>query len=402
MPLEQSRDENAHDARRTAEKRILGVASTAVFLAPLAAITSLLAERYVNFVGLLHAEEPSAGRPPQDARAYVSISIVSQPDAPLVKKGEPGTEGIQHGFETGCVLKLHGVYHWFTAEFPSDPLWVKTRLAHWISPDGRTWKRLDTLYESSGNFDGTDVRAALFAPMPIYDEKDDRWNLFYSSARCKPNTATEWLNNYEMRIWRAVSKKPGREGVGGPYEDVGVVMQPGKDSDKWEGLQGVDSFFPYRVGNHWCAFYGSAHTERRSVSWLVGLAAAPELAGPWRRLPELSPVVLDGKDNRRSDVENPIVFQLHSGRRIAVFDVLLRPCAIGYTVSDDGLHWSRASYIDLKRTPGLWVHDLRTPLGLIEEPNGSFTCFYTGYGTKAYSGYGCLGSVTLKLKEEVR
>jgi hypothetical protein len=359
----------------------------------------LLAAALVNFIGPLPAEERPTGRVVRDAAAYVSISILRQPDAPLVKKGDPGTEGIQHGFETGCVLKLDGAYHWFTAEFPSDPLWVKTRLAHWSSTDGKAWKRLDTLYESNGNFDGSDIRAALFAPMPVYNEKDGRWDLFYSSARCKPNTATEWLNNYEMRIWRAVSKKPGREGFGGPYKDIGVVMQPGKDSAPWEGLQGVDSFFPYRVDGRWYAFYGSARTERRPMSWLVGLAAAPELAGPWRRLPELSPVAIDERDNRRSDVENPIVLRLRSGRRIAVFDVLLRPLAIGYTISDDGLHWSRASYIDLKRTPNLWVHDLRTPLGLIEEPGGSFTCFYTGYGAKAYGGYGCLGSVTLKLTE---
>ncbi len=353
-----------------------------------------------NIVGRLNAEQPAASRPTKDAAARVSISVLSQPDLPLVKKGDPGTEDVLRGFETGCMLKLQGAYHWFTAEFPSDPMWIKTRLAHWTSPDGKTWKRLGTLYESSGNFDGTDIRGALFAPMPIYNEKDHRWDLFYSSSRCKPNTATEWLNNYDMRIWRAVSKTPGREGFSGPYQDVGVVMQPGKDSDKWEGLQGVDSFFPYQVGDRWYAFYGSAHTERRPMSWLVGLADAPALAGPWRRLPQFSPVAVGQAGSGRSDVENPIVLRLHSGRYIAVFDVLLRPYAIGYTVSDDGLHWSPASYVDLKRTPKLWVDNLRTPLGLIEEPNGSFTCFYTGYGTKAYDDYGCLGVVTLKLAEK--
>jgi hypothetical protein len=40
-------------------------------------------------------------------------------------------------------------------------------------------------------------------------------------------------------------------------------------------------------------------------------------------------------------------------------------------------------------TPTLWVDNFRTPLGLIEEPNGNFTCFYTGYGTKAFNDYGC-------------
>ncbi len=290
--------------------------------------------------------EPAPASPERStisrAADWVSISILSQPDAPLVKKGDPGTENIKHGFETGCVLKLDGVYQWFTAEFPTDPLWVKTRLTRWASRDGRTWKRIGTLYESSGSFDGGDPRAALFAPMPIYNEKDGRWDLFYSSARCKPNTATEWLNNYDMRIWRAVSQTPGRRGFAGPYKDVGVILQPGKDSGKWEGLQGVDSFFPYRVGSRWYAFHGSAKTESRPMSWMVGLATAPELSGPWRRLPERSPVVLD----KPYDVENPIVLRLKSGRFIAVFDTLSRPLAIGYTVSEDGIRWSQASYIE--------------------------------------------------------
>jgi len=329
------------------------------------------------------------------AAEWIGISIPDQPDAPLVKKGDPGTEDIKYGFETGCVLKLNGTYHWFTSEFLSDPLWVKTRLAHWASRDGKAWKRLGTLYESSGNYDGTDIRASFFGPMPIYNEKCGRWDLFYSSARCQPNTATEWLNNYEMRIWRAVSKISGRDGFGGPYEDIGVVLQPGKESGSWEGLQGVDSFFPYRAGGRWYAFHGSATTEKRPMSWSVGLASAPDLAGPWRRLPRLSPVVLDTPH----DVENPIVECLKSGLYIAVFDVLTRPFAFGYTVSEDGIHWSRASYIDMKRTPDLWVKDARTPLGLVEESDGTFTCFYTGYGTDAYSGYGCLGVLTLKLNE---
>jgi hypothetical protein len=356
----------------------------------------LLAVSQAILVNTVSSQEPAKSATERRAADWVTISILSQPDAPLVKKGDPGTEDIKHGFETGCMLKQGGAYHWFTAEFTDDPLWVKTRLAQWTSPDGRAWKRLGTLYESSGNFDGTDIRAALFAPMPIYNEKDGRWDLFYSSARCQPNTPTEWLNNYEMRIWRAVSKTPGRDGFGGPYEDVGVILQPGKESGKWEGLQGVDSFFPYRAGDRWYAFHGSATTQSRPMAWSVGLAAASELAGPWSRLPELSPVVL----NEQRDVENPIVLRLKSGRYIAVFDVLSRPLAIGYTVSEDGIHWSQASYIDMQRTPDLWVGDLRTPLGLIEESDGTFSCFLTGYGTNAYAGYGCLGVLSLKLTEK--
>ena len=163
------------------------------------------------------------------------------------------------------MLKLQGAYHWFTAEFPSDPMWIKTRLAHWTSPDGKTWKRLGTLYESRRQLRRHRHPRGSVRPHANLQRKGPSLDLFYSSSRCKPNTATEWLNNYDMRIWRAVSKTPGREGFSGPYQDVGVVMQPGKDSDKWEGLQGVDSFFPYQVGDRWYAFYGSPHRAAAHV-----------------------------------------------------------------------------------------------------------------------------------------
>ncbi|HBY63956.1 MAG TPA: hypothetical protein DEH78_29385, partial [Solibacterales bacterium] len=74
-------------------------------------------------------------------------------------------------------------------------------------------------------------------------------------------------------------------GIGGPYQDAGVVMRRGPDSLGWEGLQGTDSFFPYRVGDRWYAMYGSARTEKLPIEhWLVGLATAPRVGGPWRRI----------------------------------------------------------------------------------------------------------------------
>ena len=42
------------------------------------------------------------------------------------------------------------------------------------------------------------------------------------------------------------------------YRAAVFVPQPGPDSDAWEGLQGTDSFFPFRVDDRWLAFYGSA------------------------------------------------------------------------------------------------------------------------------------------------
>src|SRR5262249_52463126 len=149
----------------------------------------------------------------------------------------------------GRVLKIDGRYHLFTSEMVGDPHWVKMRLAHWISVDRTHWKRLATLFESTGDFTGKDPRAALWSPMPVYDPKDRRWNLFYVAYQSAPDTPKEWLTNHEGRIWRAFSTIPGEMGIDGPYTDVGVILERGKDSDSWEGLQGTDSFFPYLVGS---------------------------------------------------------------------------------------------------------------------------------------------------------
>jgi hypothetical protein len=346
---------------------------------------------------LAAAGRTTTGLAGEESGAGSVLIILDQSDHPLIKKGDPGTEGNKYGFEGGSVVKLNGTYHLFTSEMVGDPLWVKMRLAHWSSRDRRTWRRVSTLYESSGNFDGTDPRAALWAPMPIFNDKDDRWELFYVAYRSQPNTAEKWLNNFEGRIWRAVSARPGADGIGGPYKDVGVILEPGKDSDSWEELQGTDSFYPYRVGDRWYGFYGSARTEvKPALYWKVGLASATALSGPWKRLSDRNPVPLDA----RYGVENPIVTRLKDGKYIAVFDSLGLPDQIGYAWSSDGVEWGKAKYLVLDRGKA-WTSDVRTPLGLIPEGGGTFTLFYTGYLKEPRDGFlGGLGVLTLGLREE--
>jgi hypothetical protein len=50
---------------------------------------------------------------------------------------------------------------------------------------------------------------------------------------------------------------------------------------------------------------------------------------------------------------------------------------LNYADSVDGVHWSAAKQLDVDCTK-LWVKDIRTPLGLVEEADGTFTLFYTG------------------------
>ena len=217
--------------------------------------------------------------------------LVEQYPSPVLTVKSPGAEGNKHGFEGGNVVKLHGTYHLVTTEMTGDPVWVKTKLAHWSSNDRLHWKRVSTLYESSGEFAGKDPRAALWGPMFVYDEQAQKWDLIYVAYRAAPDTETEWRGNYEGTIWRAVSNVKGPAGIDGPYTDVGVLLRPDADSQPWEGLQGTDSFFPYQVGNRWLGFYGSANTERKPIAhWRVGLAEAAQLAGPWKRCAGTNPV----------------------------------------------------------------------------------------------------------------
>ena len=331
------------------------------------------------------------------------LVVTKSSEGPVLTINSTGSEGNKYGFEGGRVVKLKGTYHLFTSEMIGDPHWVKMRLAHWVSKDRLLWKRIGTLAESSGDFTGRDPRAALWSPLPVYDPKDSRWNLFYVAYQAAPDTARQWLTNHEGRIWRAVSKTPGVDGIGGPYTDVGVILQRGKDSDSWEGLQGTDSFFPYRVGDGWYAFYGSAHTEKLPISlWQVGLAKAPDLAGPWARCTELNPLKVESRF-----VENPIVTQLGDGTYVAVYDTD-QPNAIGYTFSMDGIHWSSGQHLVVQQGNDVWATEVRTPLGLIAEGKDSFTLFYTANekvpGTAAdVNGInltpGAMGMVELQLRK---
>jgi hypothetical protein len=307
--------------------------------------------------------------------ADTRLVLVEQHPSPVLTVRSPGAEDLKYGFEGGRVVKVGRTYHLFVSEMSGDPVWVRMRLAHWRSDDRLHWTRVATLFESSGEFAGQDPRAALWSPLPVYDDRERRWNLFYVAYRAAPNTSTQFRMNYEGRIWRAISTVRGEAGVGGPYRDAGVVLEPGPASEPWEGLQGTDSFFPYRVGHEWYALYGSANTEKLPIEhWRVGLATAPSLGGPWKRLPGLNPAPIESVF-----IENPIVTRLRDGRYLAVYDTTRDADAIGYAISADGIHWPAGQTLVIQPTRGKWSPEIRTPLGLVPEGDGTYTVFYTGF-----------------------
>ena len=97
----------------------------------------------------------------------------SHPDPVLSKRTDP-SEGIEFGFEGGRVVKINGTYHLFTSEMYKAPIWIKMRLGYWVSTDKINWKRAATIRESSGEFKGKDPRAALWSPLPVLGQREQR------------------------------------------------------------------------------------------------------------------------------------------------------------------------------------------------------------------------------------
>lgn len=315
------------------------------------------------------------------------FKIVHQHPLPVLSRASNGAETNKYGFEGGRVIKLGSTYHLFISEMIDDPKWAKTRLAHWTSEDLLFWQRVSTLFESSGAYEGNDPRAALFLPQPVFDDTAGRWNVFYSAFRCKPNEPGRWLLNHEGRAWQAVSRVLGDAGVGGPYDNVGVVLEPFNASQSWEGLQGVDFFSPFRaMDGSWLAFYGSAQTQNWPCKfWGVGLAEAANLSGPWRRRAEGNPVLIDPVW-----VENPVVHRVEDGRYAALYDATPKGRVIGITTSTDGVHWSAGQLLPLSAGAGDWLKQPRTPLCLIPHAGSKheYDVLFTGNDRE---GYGCIG-----------
>ena len=94
--------------------------------------------------------------------------------------------------------------------------------------------------------------------------------------------------------------------------------------------------------------------------------------------------------------ENPVVHRLSSGRYLALFEVVARENGFGYADSPDGIHWTKGSELPLTEAPKR-IRKVRTPLGLVPEPDGSFTIFFTGYNRA--ESWGEMWMVRVKVEE---
>jgi len=348
------------------------------------------------------------------------FEIIGGQDAPVLDEGMPGTEGIYGGFESGMCVKIGDTYHLFPTERAGQQGMdarfdrVKTRIGHWTSKDAIHWTRQGTILQASGTYSLThednpmnDRRGAIWSYSPIFSRETNRWYGFYLAYTVDKEIAP---NHSYGRIWRCESTVAGMEGIGGPYRDCDIIMEPGLDSQLWEGRQGVDSFFPYKVGNEWLGLYGGAYPYAKKEDypnnggkgWYVGLAKSKSLEGPWTRMDTtVNPI----RTIHPWFIENPLVYQLPNGLYIAVFDGGPEgfghhlPNKMGYTLSKDGIHWSAASYLPIETKVKKWWDIMRTPLCLIDEGNDVYTIVYAAIiNTKRFHP---MSMVRVKLNRDV-
>ena len=305
------------------------------------------------------------------------LVLISEHKKPVVSKFHKDVLSSKNrsGFETGQVVKINGVYHMFVNEMFERPH-KDMRIAYWKSWDAISWERQSTIVESIPGRSPSNPKSEVWITGVEYNTDENAWNIFYVSYRSGDKEKGELeQSDYEGKIWRAKSVVTGQNGISGPYAELGIVLQPDENSQLWEGQQAVASFNPYKVGNKWYAMY-DGHNYIPKGSWPVGLATAEKLSGPWKRLSEdLNPLPIADEF-----AENTVIVELKNGGYLTVFDSL-GDQEIGYSLSDDGLSWSKESRVKIQSGENLWAesgdHSTRTPLCAIEEQDGTFTVIYT-------------------------
>ena len=333
------------------------------------------------------------------AQQFNKLAVKTIPATPVIDDQHPDVlqSGNKSGFETGQMVKLDGIYHIFINEMFDRPH-RDMRIAHWTSSDAEHWERQSTIVESIPGRSAFNPRSEVWVTGVEFNEAENAWNIFYVAYRSgDPNKGEELAFDYAGRIWRAKSVIPGKKGIGGPYADMEIVLQPDENSQAWEGQQAVAAFNPYRVGDVWYAFY-DGHTHKPKGNWPVGLATAPSLNGSWKRMPEgkVNPIPISPIFN-----ENLQVTELKDGRYLAIFDSM-GDYEIGYSLSEDGVHWDPETRIKVQWGDKLWAesgdHATRTPLGAVEEEDGTFTVVYTALYKKNGKTFYGLGKCTLAWK----
>jgi len=312
----------------------------------------------------------------------IRVEVLEGSVTPVIDRSHPGSQDNDMGYENGYAMYHDGAYHLLIVEMFTDGgtgggYWVPARIGHWKSVDGDNWNRLGAIVQGT-NVSDDRRKSATWSPSFFWNEDDNRWNIFWRGD----NAAFRWQ-----------SQVAGSDGVEGPYEEVKMVVPHDTDrGDKTWASGWIHSFgnvFRADDGRLY-SFFSDYIIENGEVNWPTGLLVSEGgVDGPWKYLGTPTPAF--------NYCENPFVSK-YDGIYFCPYDDLQHLHSIGLGYSTDGVNWNRV-IVDLDGHAD-WVqgNDLmsfRTPMGLIKEPDGTYTVFFTALQKE--QSYFSVGKLRLKI-----
>jgi hypothetical protein len=321
-----------------------------------------------------------------DGATRVCPVVLGGPNHPVLDVTLPGLpHNLSGGFENGAVVKVDGIYHMVVGSWSAGATYSHDKIVQFSSPDKYNWTfggQIAGCRWQNGQWYNPAAQPALF-----FSNDTNRWELFHIWC-IEPKVS--WAPN--CTVVRMISTVAGRSGITGPWEEDGIILTP-EGSQPWQDGE-LDSISnPFKVGDRWLVFIGSGGP----CGFCVGLASAPNISGPYVRLTNRSAVLLingSGTAKPYSYNENPLVTQLASGVYVSVFDFLKPEVTrghdqiFGFSFSTTGVDWPAENGVAIPLLPrnasgacsSLWTSRARTPLSLVDEGDGTYTMFYTGFG----------------------
>jgi len=319
----------------------------------------------------------------------VCPTVVGGPNHPVLSPSQPGLwTNLSGGFENGAVVKESGVYHMITTGW-SAGVYAHDIIVQFSSPDKHTWTfggQVAGCHWENGEWYNPVAQPALY-----FSDEADRWELFHIWCIEKK---VGWTPN--CTCVRTVSTVRGRSGIIGPWAEDGIVLSP-VGAQKWQDgtLDSISN--PFLVGERYYVFIGSGG----DCGWCVGLASGLNVSGPFERVANGSATPLINGTGTAKQLhgwnENPLVLRLPSGVYVTVFDFLKPEVTVhhdhvfGFSYSTTGVDWPAENGVAMSLLPhnssstALWATRARTPMSLIDEGDGIYTMFYTGFAGKTAS-----------------
>ena len=344
------------------------------------------------------------------------LELISTHPSPVIDSTHHDAQDIKGGFETGNSMKLtingETAYHMIVAtmETSGKTRWNYPRMEHWESKDGFDWKRANVLFYPHHDPE-TGLWRQTSSPFPYYDTIQDRWFVYHNSLAL--DSIRYWSPPCLLR--RVGARIKGLEGIYGEFDFPGEIVAPSGYAHPSDAYSSSISTPFQSADGRWFAFLGGGPKPLNGISgkWWICQVTAPGPGGPFKYIPEMAPVLFMEPTGY---VENPLPMKLtgpQTGKEYwAIMFDFLKPevtkgpnMNIGFSFSTDGVSWpvENAQIIDI--TPGLppgetpWWYTIRTPHQLIDEGDGTYTCFFTAYDkTNLFES---VGMIKFRLVEEV-